>query len=120
MAIVARMFVVLLAFLVACLVAAMVLSFGVMAHEWHDFAETAIMHGSLGIVVGLSAVIISGFALIPAFLVIAIAEGFRLRSVLFYMAIGGVLALAMTYGGDFGDLAVPRGETLIRGRELFA
>src|SRR6266536_1799241 len=71
--------------------------------------------GEHGVLIGLSAILISGFGLIPAML-IAIAEGFRLRSVLFYGFAGGAIGLILYLGSD----ELYRAEQAVRESELFA
>ena len=59
-------------------------------------------------------------AMLPALLVIALAEGFAWRSILVYAALGGVLALALGYGLDFGGYVGAPGSHLAREREVLA
>jgi hypothetical protein len=70
------------------------------------------------VVVG--APIIGVVAFLPAMLIIALAEGFAWRSVVIYAALGGALALALSYGIDLtGDIGQP--ETYFaREREVLA
>src|SRR5262249_43434201 len=103
-------------FLVACIAAATVLMAGFVLPQWNDLMGAAEIPGDTAILIGLSAVLISGFALIPAMLLIAIAEGFRLRSVLFYAFAGGAIALLWYFGFD----PAYRPEYLTRESEIFA
>src|SRR6266851_3111388 len=73
MALIGRLFVILFGFLAACLVAGM-------------------------IVVGFGFVFVSGFALLPAMIVVAITEAFYIRGVLTYAVGGGVVGLACYLG----------------------
>jgi hypothetical protein len=66
-------------------------------------------------VIGLSAVTLSGYALLPFLLVVALAEGFRLRSALFYALAGGALALVLTFGSALG---INVSQIFVRDREI--
>ncbi len=56
----------------------------------------------------------------PTLLVIIIAEGLALRSVVVYGVIGGALALALAFGLDFAGYSAPAGIDIAREREVFA
>ena len=101
MALIARIFVVLFAFFAASIVAALVLTLGLLPAEFDELTPMPGAHAGFGLAVAFSAVLISGYALIPAMLFIAIAEGFRLRSFLFYAGFGAVMALLIAYGSNF-------------------
>jgi hypothetical protein len=58
---------------------------------------------------------LAGYALLPATLVVAVAEGFQLRSVLFYALAGGTLALVLTFGADLG---INVSNIFVRDREI--
>jgi len=99
-ALIARIFVVLFAFLAASIVAGLVLTLGLLPPEFDELTPMPGAHAGFGLAVAFSAVLISGYALIPAMLFIAIAEGFRLRSFLFYAGFGAAVALLMAYGSN--------------------
>ena len=101
MAIIARLFTVLLAYLLACICAAIVFTIGLLMPQFEAFAPDGVPSVTIWSVVFVAAMIIVGTAALPALLVIALAEGFAWRSVVVYGALGGVLALALTYGIDF-------------------
>ena len=63
--------------------------------------------GAIWAIVAVGTPIIGAVAALPTALVVAIAEGFAWRSVLLYAALGGVLALALSYGLDLPAIAVP-------------
>ena len=71
-------------------------------------------------VVMVAAAAIGAIAMMPALLVIALAEGFALRSSLIYAALGGVLALSLSYGLDFAGYSGDRGSPLVHEREVLA
>jgi hypothetical protein len=93
-----RVLVIAFAFLVASAAAALVLTIGGVASDWGDVLVLGADTVGLSVMVGLGAVLISGFALLPMLLVILIAESFGWRSVLFYAAAGLALALLSRYG----------------------
>ena len=111
---VARIFVVLGAFLAACVVAACVIAFAIML-EWDELMR---MSGSgVGwLVVGVFGLIVSFKALLPAMLIIAFAEAFRIRSPLFYAAAGGAGLVGLYYGLGLAERG-PGGGVLV-GRDL--
>jgi hypothetical protein len=75
---------------------------------------------ALWAVVGVGAAVIFGIAALPSLLVIALAEGFAWRSIVLYGALGGVLALALTYGIDFAGYARGADGLLAHEREVLA
>jgi hypothetical protein len=96
MVLVGRAVVVLAAFLVASGVAACVITLG-MLMEWEGILRlTDTSAGWLAI--AFFGAIISAKGLLPAVLLIALAEGLRIRSVLFYAPAGGVGLVALYYG----------------------
>jgi len=101
MAIIARLLMVILAYVLACIAAAIVLTLGTLAPQWNQIAPQGMPSVALWSVIAVGTAVIGVVALLPSFLVIAIAEGFAWRSVVLYGALGGVLALALTYGIDF-------------------
>jgi hypothetical protein len=99
-ALIARIFVVLFAFFAASIIAGLVLTLGLLPPEFDELTLMPGAHTGFGLAIALSAVLISGYALIPAMLFIAIAEGFRLRSFLFYAGFGAAVALLIAYGSN--------------------
>jgi hypothetical protein len=97
MALIGRLFVILFAFLAACLVAGMIVIGAVLFPEFTDLGIGNI-DPAVNVVIGLGFIFISGFALLPAMLVAAITEAFYIRSVLAY-AVGGALVGAACYLG---------------------
>jgi hypothetical protein len=97
MALIGRLFVILFAFLAACLVAGMIVIGAVLFPEFTDLGIGNI-DAAVNVVIGLGFIFISGFALLPALLVAAITEAFYIRSVLAY-AVGGALVGAACYLG---------------------
>ena len=69
MALIGRLFVILFAFLAACLVAGMIVVGAVLFPEFSDLGTGPIDQGALNIVLGFGFIFISGFALLPAMIV---------------------------------------------------
>jgi hypothetical protein len=98
MALIGRIFVVLFAFLISSFAAAIVMAGGMLLpYDWQNMASPGIHGGLFTMVVGFGFFFIAGLALLPAILIIALAETFRLRSALFYAAAGGLEGLLLFY-----------------------
>jgi hypothetical protein len=98
MALIGRLFVILFAFLAACLVAGMIVVIAVLFPEFSDLGTGPVDPGAFNIVLGFGFIFISGFALLPAMLVAAITEAFYVRSALAYAVGGGLVGLACYLG----------------------
>ena len=98
MALIGRLFVILFGFLAACLVAGIIVVGAVLVPEFSGFGTAPNDQGALNIVLGFGFIVISGFALVPAMIVVAITEAFYVRSALTY-ATGGALAGLACYLG---------------------
>jgi hypothetical protein len=120
LALLARIFVVLFAFVLACVAAAAVMTFALLLPGWSELIDRYPDQQSIAVVVGLSAVFFSFYAMLPAMVIIALAEGFRLRSVLFYALAGAALALGSAYGWDLRLLRGPDDDLGGRGVEIMA
>src|SRR6202007_3412559 len=92
------------AYILACVAASLVLALGTLAPQWNDlFASFGLQSpeaqsAAMWAVVGLGALLIFVLGFLPMLLIVIIAEGFALRSVVVYGVIGGGLALVMAYG----------------------
>ncbi len=116
----------------ACIAASLVLTFGTLAPQWTDVAQTVppdIQSIAVWSVTAVGAAVIFAVAMLPTLLVIAIAEGLALRSPVVYGVIGGALALAAAYGlnsygfefaGNAGNAASSAGPDFAREREVIA
>jgi hypothetical protein len=98
MALIGRLFVILFGFLAACLVAGTIVVGAVLYPEFSDFPAGSIDQSALNIVLGFGFIFISGFALLPALIVVLITEAFYVRGVLTY-AVGGAVVGAACYLG---------------------
>ena len=115
MVLIARILVVIFAFLIACMAAATVVMFAFLTLGQTDFARLATDPAAILVVIGLSSVTLSGYALLPSMLIVALAEGFQLRSAFFYALAGGAVALVLTFGSAFG---ISVSQIFVRDREI--
>ena len=98
MALIGRLFVILFAFLFACLAAGMIVVGAVLYPEFSDLGSGPIDQGAINVVLGFGFIFLSGFALLPALIVVLITEAFSIRGALTY-AIGGAIVGAACYLG---------------------
>jgi hypothetical protein len=98
MALIGRLFVILFAFLFACLAAGMIVVGAVLFPEFTDLGSGPIDPSALNVVLGFGFIFISGFALLPALIVVLITEAFYIRGVLAYAVGGGLVGLACYLG----------------------
>jgi hypothetical protein len=120
MAIISRLFVVVIAYVLACIAASVVLTLGTLTPNWDQMVPEGMPTVAIWLVVGLGAAIIGATAMLPALLLIALTEGFAWRSVVLYGVLGGVLALALTYGIDFAGYIRGPDSMLAHEREVLA
>src|SRR5262245_5020121 len=106
-----RIMVVLAAFLVASFVAAFVIAFAVLM-EWQEIFSGAGDTGAGWLLVGVFGLVVSIKALLPAVLLIALAEYFSIRSVLAYAVAGGAGLVALYYGLGLAERDVLVGRDL--------
>jgi hypothetical protein len=90
------------AFVIASTAAALVVTLGSLPPDSAD--PGMVLDGAVGLIVGVSAVWITAVTLIPAALLIVVAEGLRLRSFVFYALAGA--AIACYYGLGRGSAAL--------------
>lgn len=114
MALIGRLFVILFGVLAACLVAGMVVVFAMLFPELSDFGPTGLDPNALNILIGFGFIFVSGFALLPAVVVVAITEAFAIRSILAYAVGGGAVGLACYLGLVPFDPATMRFDGVIR------
>jgi hypothetical protein len=98
MALIGRLFVILFGFLAACLVAGMIVVGAIMFPEFSDLGAGPVDPVALNILLGFGFIFVSGFALVPAMIVVAITEAFYIRGALTYAVGGGVVGLACYLG----------------------
>ncbi len=120
-------------YVLACVAASLVLTLGTLAPAWSDLGQAGVSPDMQSVAVwsvtAVGAAVIFAVAMLPALLVIAIAEGLALRSPIVYGVIGAALALAAAYGlnsygfefaGNAGNAASSAGPDFAREREVIA
>jgi hypothetical protein len=120
MRVIGRVLMVILAYLLACGAASIVLTVGLLRPQRDAWLLLGMHSTVVWALVLVSAVAIAGIAMLPALLVIALAEGFAWRSSLLYAALGGVLALSLSYGLDFAGYPGGPGGDFVPYREVLA
>jgi hypothetical protein len=120
MSVIGRIFVVIFAYCLACVAASIILTIGTLTPEWDDLTAAGFQSGAMWVVIFISATIIAAIAMLPAMLVIALAEGFAWRSIVIYGLLGGALALSLSYGLDFAGYVGDPDGLLAREREVLA
>jgi hypothetical protein len=114
MALIGRLFVILFGFLAACLVAGMIVVGAIMFPEFSDLGAGPVDPGALNILLGFGFIFVSGFALLPAMIVVAITEAFYIRGALTYAVGGAVVGLACYLGLVPFDPETLRFEGIVR------
>jgi hypothetical protein len=114
MALIGRLFVIIFAFLAACLVAGMIVVVAILFPEFSDLGAGLVDDGALNIVVGFGFIFISGFALVPAMIIALLTEAFCIRSALVYAIGGGLVGLACYLGLVPFDIDALRFEGIVR------
>src|SRR3978361_1850537 len=82
MALIGRLFVVFFAFLLACFAAGAIVVVAVLYPEFSDLGQGEIDQSAINVVIGFGFIFLSGFALLPALIVVLITEAFYVRGVL--------------------------------------
>ena len=114
MALIGRLFVILFGFLAASLVAGMIVVGAIMFPEFSDLGAGPIDPGALNVLLGFGFIFVSGFALLPAAIVVAITEAFYIRGALTYAVGGGIVGLACYLGLVPFDSETLRFEGIVR------
>src|SRR5215469_10788371 len=120
MAIFVRLVVLSLGYLLACMSAAIVFTLGTFSATDDDELLSQFPSVALWTLIGIEAAIMAALAMLPALLVIALAEGFACRSIIVYGVLGGVLALALGCGIDFAGYLGGPDSIVAREREVLA
>jgi hypothetical protein len=98
MALIGRLVVILIGFLASCLVGGMIVVMALLFPEFSDLGAGPVDEGTIDILLGFGFIFISGFALVPALVIVAITEAFYIRSALAYAVGGGLVGLACYLG----------------------
>jgi hypothetical protein len=97
MALIGRMFVIAFAIIFATLAAGVAIALGVMGPQWHAFSGDFAERANFWVVMFFAISFTGAIALLPAVIVIALAEAFKLRSLLAHLVAGAALMLLGYY-----------------------
>ena len=114
MALIGRLFAILFAFLFACLAAGMIVVGAVLYPEFSDLGSGTIDQDAINVVLGFGFIFLSGFALLPALVVVLITEAFYIRGVLTYAVGGAIVGCACYLGLVPFDPATLRFDGIVR------
>jgi len=98
MALIGRLVVIFLGFLASCFVGGMIVVAALLFPEFSDLGAGPVDEGTIDVLLGFGFIFISGFALLPAMVIVAITEAFYIRSALAYAVGGGLVGLACYLG----------------------
>jgi hypothetical protein len=98
MSLIGRLFVIFFGFLAACFVAGTIVVVAVLYPEFSYLDTGMADQRAIDLIIGFGFIFVSGFALLPALVVVLITEAFYIRSVLAY-AVGGAIVGAACYLG---------------------
>jgi hypothetical protein len=114
MALIGRLFAILFGFLLACLAAGMIVVGAVLYPEFSELGTGPIDQGAINVVLGFGFIFLSGFALLPALIVVLITEAFYVRGVLTYAVGGAIVGCACYLGLVPFDPATLRFDGIVR------
>jgi len=98
MALIGRVLVILFGFLAASLVGGLLVVVALLFPEFSDLGPGPIDEDAFHILLGFGFIFISGLALLPALIIVAITEAFYIRRALAYAVGGGLVGLACYLG----------------------
>ena len=98
MSLIGRLFAIGFGFLFASAAAGVIVVGALLFPELSNLADGPIDDNTLNIVLGFGFIFVSGFALVPALIVVLITEAFSIRSALAYAIGGGVVGAACYLG----------------------
>jgi len=93
MALIGRLFATFVGFLAACFVAGAVVVYALLFPEM-DLQTLDIDGGTMNVIFGIGFMLVSGFALLPALIVVLVTEAFSIRHILAYAILGGLAGLS--------------------------
>jgi hypothetical protein len=98
-----RLFVILFAFVIACVAAGIIIAFGVLGSEWPVADPDPVARATFWVATAIGTSFTGAASFLPLLLVVILAEAFRLRSVVFYALAGVVIVLVAYYGSGIGN-----------------
>jgi hypothetical protein len=98
MSLIGHLFAIVIGLLLACFAAGMVIVLAILFPDWSNMALGPIDPDALNVIFAFGFIFVSGFALLPALLIVLITEAFSIRKALTY-AVGGALTGLACYLG---------------------
>jgi hypothetical protein len=98
MSLIGRLIVIVIGFLAACFVGGMIVVVALLFPEFADLGAGPVDESTVDVLLGFGFIFVSGFALLPALVIVAITEAFYIRSALAYAVGGGLVGLACYLG----------------------
>src|SRR6478736_5997456 len=103
MSLLGRIIVIFIALMVAIMVAGITLAIGIVSPDWSGVDSDPIERVNFFIVSFFATSFAGAVAILPALLVIVVAEAARMRSFLYYGLGGALVGLASYYGSDVSE-----------------
>ncbi|NVN88389.1 MAG: hypothetical protein HXX15_20105 [Rhodopseudomonas sp.] len=114
MSLIGRLFVIAFGFIIASMAAGIVVVGAVLYPEFSEISAGPVDQDALNILLGFGFIFVSGFALLPALIVVVVTEAFYIRSALAYALGGAAVGLACYLGLIPFDPATMRFDGIIR------
>ena len=114
MALIGRLLVIAFAFGVACLIAGAIVVVAILFPEISAIDAVGIDPSAINVIFGFGFIFVSGFALLPALIVVVVTETFNIRSALAYGIGGAAVGLACYLGLVPFDTATMRFDGIVR------
>jgi hypothetical protein len=114
MSLIGRLFVILFGFLFASAVAGLIVVGAILYPELSDIGGAPVDQNALNVILGFGFIFVSGFALLPALIVVLVTEAFYIRSALAYALGGAAVGLACYLGLVPFDPATMRFDGIVR------
>ncbi|WP_439924006.1 hypothetical protein [Nitrobacter sp. JJSN] len=114
MSLIGRLFAIVFGLVAACFVAGMVIVIALLYPEFSNLGTGPIDTDAFDIVLGFGFIFVSGFALLPAMIVVLVTEAFYVRGILAYAAGGAICGAACYLGLIPFDPATMHFEGIVR------
>jgi hypothetical protein len=114
MSLIGRLFVIAFGFLFASAVAGLIVVGAILYPELSNIDMGPVDQNAINVILGFGFIFVSGFALLPALIVVLVTEAFYIRSVLAYALGGAAVGLACYLGLVPFDPATMRFDGIVR------
>lgn len=103
MALLGRIIVIIFAVMLASLAAGVAIAMGLLGPEWHGFSGDVVERASFVVLVFFAASFTGAVGLLPLVILIAIAESFKIRSLLVHALAGAAMLVLGYYGSGLSN-----------------